>query len=142
MRSNGKHDVRIEVQAMRAWAKGRMIFVALTDGRHIGFPASRFKILSQASDKELKAVSLEVQGRALRWENLDEDITVQGIAEGRCQLPLPASQKLDPRNPVDRAILQGRRDYARGDFIGPFRSSAEMHAALDGKGGSKKRRRR
>ena len=26
---------------------------------------------------------------ALRWEELDEDITVRGIIEGRFQLPLP-----------------------------------------------------
>jgi hypothetical protein len=29
------------------------VFVELTDGRIIGFPADRFKILKSASDKEL-----------------------------------------------------------------------------------------
>lgn len=39
-----------------------------------------------------------------------------------------------PRDSVDRAIREGRRDYARGDFIGPFSSAAEMDAALGGQG--------
>jgi len=34
--------------AVRAWAEKRMIFVELTDGRIIGFPADRFKILRAA----------------------------------------------------------------------------------------------
>jgi hypothetical protein len=66
-----------------------MIFLELTDGRIIGFPADRFKILRAASDDELKQVSLELNGYALRWENLDEDITVNGVVSGRFQLPLP-----------------------------------------------------
>ena len=39
--------------------------------------------------------------------------------------------RLTPRDSVDRAILEGRRDYARGDYIGPFASVAELSAALD-----------
>lgn len=52
-------------------------------------PADRFKILRAASDDELKQVSLELNGNALRWENLDEDITVNGVVSGHFQLPLP-----------------------------------------------------
>jgi len=33
---------------------------------------------------------LQLSGAALRWEEIDEDITVRGIVEGRFQLPLPA----------------------------------------------------
>ena len=33
-------------------------------------------------------VSLRLDGTALRWEKLDEDLTVQGIVAGRFQLPL------------------------------------------------------
>lgn len=53
-------EVTTEPTAVKAWAEGRTIFVELTDGRIIGFPADRFKILKQASDKELKEVSLRV----------------------------------------------------------------------------------
>jgi hypothetical protein len=60
----------------------------LTDGRVISFPASRFRRLAQASNQELSEVQIEVGGFALRWETVDEDITVPGILEGRFELPL------------------------------------------------------
>ena len=71
-----------------AWAEGRTIYVELTDGRIIGFPADRFKILKAASDEELKEVSLRLNGFAIRWEKLDEDTTVPGVVAGNFQLPL------------------------------------------------------
>jgi len=78
----------VEVAAIRAWAEKRTIYIELTDGRIIGFPADRFKILSKATEKQLKEVSLRLNGFALRWESLDEDITVPGIVAGNFQLPL------------------------------------------------------
>ena len=75
--------------ALRAWAEGRMIYMELTDGRVIGFPADRYNILSKASEEQLKQVTVEVNGYALRWEELDEDLTVEGVVAGRFQLPLP-----------------------------------------------------
>jgi len=76
-------DVKIQAQAVRVWTQGRMIFIEMTDGRQIGFPADRYKILSQASDEALASVQLRLNGYALRWEELDEDLTVQGIDEGQ-----------------------------------------------------------
>ena len=81
--------VEIEPVAIRAWAEKRMIYLELTDGRIFGFPADRFLILSQASENQLKEVQIEVDGYALRWETLDEDLTVAGVVAGRFQLPLP-----------------------------------------------------
>lgn len=65
-----------------------MVFVELTDGRIVGFPADRFRRLRSAKTEELQEVSLELDGFALRWEQLDEDITVPGVVAGRFQLPL------------------------------------------------------
>ena len=79
--------MEIENIAVNAWIEKRKIYVELTDGRIIGFPADRFKILKTASEEELKEVKIELNGSALRWDNLDEDITVNGIVEGRFQLP-------------------------------------------------------
>jgi hypothetical protein len=79
--------VAVEPVALRAWAEGRTIFVELHDGRIIGFPADRFRILAAAKDEQLARVQIEVNGYALRWEELDEDITVPGIVEGRFELP-------------------------------------------------------
>jgi len=82
-----ERTVSIEPTAVRAWAEGRTIFVELTDGRIIGFPASRFRILKGATDEQLREVTLRLDGFALRWESLDEDITVPGIVAGNFQLP-------------------------------------------------------
>lgn len=76
-----------EPAAIRAWAEKRTIFIELTDGRIIGFPADRFKILANATDEQLKEVTLRLNGFALRWESLDEDITVPGVVAGNFQLP-------------------------------------------------------
>ena len=78
----------VEPTAIRAWAEDRYIFMELTDGRIVGFPADRFRILRGASNEQLKEVSVRLNGYALRWESLDEDLTVPGVVSGRFQLPL------------------------------------------------------
>lgn len=81
-----KKNLENEALAINVWVKDRMIYLELTDFRIIGFPANRFKLLKDASDEELAKVELRLNGYALRWEELDEDITVKGILEGRFQL--------------------------------------------------------
>jgi hypothetical protein len=76
-----------EAVATRTWTEGRMVYVELTDQRVVGFPAHRFRRLKDASEAELAEVHLEVGGTALRWESLDEDISVEGVVAGRFQLP-------------------------------------------------------
>ena len=78
----------LEFVATRVWVTNRIIFMELTDGRQIGFPAVRFKRLAKASDADLAQVTLRLNGSALRWDSLDEDITVTGAALGRFQAPL------------------------------------------------------
>jgi hypothetical protein len=77
----------VEPAAIRVWVEKRTIYIELTDGRIIGFPASRFKLLATAPEEKLKEVTLRLNGYALRWESLDEDITVPGIVAGNFQLP-------------------------------------------------------
>ena len=81
------HTLSEEPTAINVWVEKRRIFIELTDGRVIGFPADRFRILSEATDEQLKGVHLRLNGYALRWEDLDEDITVGGIVAGNFQLP-------------------------------------------------------
>jgi hypothetical protein len=69
-----KQSSKSEPVAIRAWEENRIIYLELTDGRIFGFPADRFRILSQATESQLKAVQIEVGGYALRWEELDEDL--------------------------------------------------------------------
>ncbi|HPI19833.1 MAG TPA: DUF2442 domain-containing protein [Candidatus Kapabacteria bacterium] len=75
-----------EPTAINAWVKNRMVYIELTDFRIIAFPADRFRLLKDATDDQLQKVELRLNGLALRWEELDEDITVKGIIEGRFQL--------------------------------------------------------
>jgi len=73
--------------ALRVWVEVRIVYLELTDGRIVGFPADRFKILHAATNEQLKHVALELNGAALRWDELDEDISVTGVVAGRFQLP-------------------------------------------------------
>ena len=79
--------IAVEPAALRAWTEGRIVYVELHDGRIVGFPADRFRILATASEEQLAKVQIELNGYALRWEELDEDLTVPGIVAGRFQLP-------------------------------------------------------
>jgi hypothetical protein len=47
----------VEPAAIRVWVEKRSIYIELTDGRIIGFPASRFKILATAPEEKLKKVN-------------------------------------------------------------------------------------
>ena len=76
-----------EPLAGKAWAEKRTINIQLADGRTIGFPADRYILLKEASEDQLNEVEIRLDGYALRWENLDEDLTVHGILVGNFQLP-------------------------------------------------------
>lgn len=82
------NKIETEVLALKAYAKDRMIYTELSDSRILAFPADRFKLLKSATNEQLEKVEIRLNGYALRWEELDEDITVKGILEGRFQLPL------------------------------------------------------
>jgi hypothetical protein len=76
-----------EILATRAWSEDRRVYIELTDQRVFSFPAERFNRLKNASDEQLAQVEIEVNGFALRWEDLDEDISVPGVVAGRFELP-------------------------------------------------------
>jgi len=80
-------ELSTEAVALRAWVEGRNVFLELHDGRIFGFPAARFRRLRDASDEDLKKVRIELGGAALRWEEIDEDITVRGVVAGHFELP-------------------------------------------------------
>ncbi len=43
-------------------------------------------LINSASDEQLKQVIVRLNGYALRWEEIDEDITVPGIVAGNFEL--------------------------------------------------------
>ncbi len=70
-------------KALRAWVTKGKVWIELEDGREIGFPVEKFPRLKGASADDLAKVKIEARGKALRWEELDEDISVAGILAGR-----------------------------------------------------------
>jgi hypothetical protein len=68
---------------LRAWLCYRKVWLELEDGRQLGFPAASYGCLANASDELLAKVRLEPRGRALRWEELDQDLSIDGILAGR-----------------------------------------------------------
>jgi hypothetical protein len=80
------NDILAEPIASDVWVNNRTVFVQLTDGRILGFPANRFTLLKAATDEQLTKVEIRLNGYALRWEELDEDLTIKGILFGNFQL--------------------------------------------------------
>jgi len=76
---------------VRCWVEGRRVWLELDDQRLVSFPAACYPLLANAPQDQLAAVKLRVQGRALRWEELDEDILVDDAVHGRFPRPKPAA---------------------------------------------------
>ena len=74
--------------------------VDLSDGRTISVPLTWFPRLVQASPEERNNWRLIGQGQGLHWEDVDEDISVEGLLAGKPSGESQASLK---------KWLQGRR---------------------------------
>jgi hypothetical protein len=53
------------------------------DTNEIRFPAAKNRQLAKATAEQLANVELICNGTGLHWEELDEDLSVMGILEGR-----------------------------------------------------------
>ncbi|MBI2946961.1 MAG: DUF2442 domain-containing protein [Verrucomicrobia bacterium] len=69
--------------ALRCWVEGRRIWLELADQRLVSFPATKYPLLADAPQAQLEKIKLRLQGLALRWEELDEDIWVDDAVHGR-----------------------------------------------------------
>ena len=79
--------VELEVQATRVWVEGGIVCLRLADDREIRFPAAKNRRLRSATPQQLAHVELICDGTGLHWPDLDEDLSVQGILEGRLGQP-------------------------------------------------------
>jgi hypothetical protein len=59
------------------------LWVDLADGRTIGAPLAWFPRLLRASAEQRAGVRISPSGGGLHWEQLDEDISVEGLLAGR-----------------------------------------------------------
>lgn len=79
------------IAALRCWVEGRRVWLELTDQRLVSFPATKYPLLASAPQAQLEGVKLRLQGMALRWEELDEDIWVDDAVHGRFPLAKEAT---------------------------------------------------
>jgi len=68
--------------ATKVWFDQDRFWLLLDDGRQLGVPLSYSPRLSQARPDQLLKVKLSGNGRALHWDELDEDLSVEGILLG------------------------------------------------------------
>jgi hypothetical protein len=71
--------VEIQPLAVDVVISGDMLQVELADGRAIGVPLEWFPDLEAASAKDRKNWQLIGGGLGIRWESLDEDVSIESL---------------------------------------------------------------
>ena len=71
--------VRQHAIAADVWLNNDMLYVRLMDGRELGVPLEWFPRLRQAGEAQRNDWRLIGDGMGIRWEELDEDISVAGL---------------------------------------------------------------
>lgn len=69
--------------AEKAWTENGMICMILSDKKEVRFPIYLNEKLRTASEEHLKNIEIICGGTGLHWPDLDEDLSVIGILEGR-----------------------------------------------------------
>lgn len=69
------------VKATKVWCDADSLWVDLSDGRTLSVPLAWFPKLLHATSVERERVTISTRG--LHWEDLDEDISVEGLLAGR-----------------------------------------------------------
>jgi hypothetical protein len=75
--------LELQTRAVEAVVEGGFVRVRLEDGREIGFPASKNRRLREATPVQLANIEIICNGTGLHWPDLDEDLSILGILEGR-----------------------------------------------------------
>jgi len=67
----------------KVWYDNGMICMILSDKKEIRFPIYLNEKLRNASEQQLENIEIICGGTGLNWPDLDEDLSVIGILEGR-----------------------------------------------------------
>jgi hypothetical protein len=67
------------------------MWVDLADGRTVGVPLAWFPRLLHATAEQRAQCRIGTTGNGLHWEDLDEDISVEGLLAGRGDLTIGRS---------------------------------------------------
>ncbi len=71
------------VISMKAWYENQMICILLSDKKEIRFPVELNIRLKHATDDQRNNIEIICNGTGLHWPDLDEDLSLAGIFEGR-----------------------------------------------------------
>ena len=82
--SSSATPIKVRFEADKFW-------VDLADGRTLGVPLSWFPVLEAATVKQREAFWLSSRG--LHWDEIDEDISVEGLLEGRGDMTNRAAER-------------------------------------------------
>jgi hypothetical protein len=69
--------------AEKAWYENGMICMILSDKKEVRFPIYLNEKLRSATEKQIANIEIICNGTGLNWPELDEDLSVVGILEGR-----------------------------------------------------------
>ena len=75
--------LELQTRTVKAFVEAPVVCVQLEDGREIRFPASKNRRLREATPAQLANIEIICNGTGLHWPDLDEDLSVLGILEGR-----------------------------------------------------------
>jgi len=69
--------------AIKAWYENGMICILLSDKMEVRFPVELNTKLRMASVVQRSNIEIICNGTGLHWPDLDEDLSLTGIIEGR-----------------------------------------------------------
>lgn len=69
--------------AEKAWYDNGMICMILSDKKEVRFPVTLNVKLRNASPSQVSNIEIICAGTGLHWPELDEDLSVTGILEGK-----------------------------------------------------------
>ena len=78
--------LELQIRAVAAHYEEGLICLRLEDEREIRFPISKNRRLRHATSEQLSNIEIVCGGTGLHWPDLDEDLSVLGILEGRLGL--------------------------------------------------------
>jgi len=83
-----KHsNPELQAKATEVFVEKGYVCIRLDDDREIRFPAAKNRRLRNAAPAQLANIELICNGTGLHRPDLDEDLSVIGIIEGRFGLP-------------------------------------------------------
>jgi hypothetical protein len=70
-------------KAINVWYENRTICILLSDKMEVRFPIELNPKLKDATPEQLGNIEIICNGTGLHWPELDEDLSLTGIMEGR-----------------------------------------------------------